>query len=100
MPVVIAGGKPPTGAAPTYDSIAFALRVRAAGAAGLDVGRRSWRHKEQARPARDPSGRAPVAMLRTYREIFHGSLSDVEAVDHYYKLLEEEQSDAQVRQTR
>jgi len=100
VPVVIAGGKPPRDVDPTYDSIAFALRVRAAGAAGLDVGRRIWRHKEQARPELDPSGRAPVAMLRTYREIFHGNLSDAEAVDRYYELLEEEQSGAQGRHAR
>lgn len=68
VPVIVAGGKVPKGKDPTVDTIDLAYDCMQKGAAGLDFGRRIWRHEH------------PVAIARALGGIVHDNLKPKEAL--------------------
>ncbi|MBI5060684.1 MAG: hypothetical protein HZB67_00035 [Candidatus Aenigmarchaeota archaeon] len=78
VPVVVAGGRLPKGKDATVDSIELAYDCMQKGAAGIDFGRRVWRHEH------------PVAMIRSLNEIVHHDATIDEALEKYHEWVREE----------
>ncbi len=74
VPVIVAGGKAPKGKDPTVDTIELAYDCMQKGAAGLDFGRRIWRHEH------------PVAVARVLGGIVHDNLTPKEALQLFEEV--------------
>jgi DhnA family fructose-bisphosphate aldolase class Ia len=74
VPVIVAGGKAPKGVNETLDSLELAHDSIQKGAAGLDFGRRVWRHQH------------PVAMIQALRAVVHQNMAPQQAYELFQDI--------------